>query len=127
MENLMYFIYSLVLPIVFVIVGLVLYKRPPKFGGLGYRTAMAEKNPYTWHTAQLTGGRTLAVFYGISLPFSALATGLAALLRAQEDTALLIFFAVLAVQVLLLIPVIAITERTLRRSFDSNGEPLNKQ
>lgn len=123
MENLMYLIYSLVIPIVFTITGLIIWKKPSPYGGLGYRTAMADKNPVTWQMAQMVSGKTFAKTYAIALAVSALAMLLTVLLNAPESTALIVFFALLAVQVLLIIPVVVITESTLRRCFDKDGNP----
>ena len=123
MENLIYMIYSLVLPVVFIITGLMVWKRPSPYGGLGYRTEMSAKNPVTWQMAQMVSGKTFAKTYAVALAVSALAMLLTVLLNAPANIALTIFFALLAAQVLLLIPVIAITERTLRRCFDKDGNP----
>ncbi len=123
MENLMYLIYSLALPIVFIITGLLVWKRPSPYGGLGYRTEMSAKNPVTWQMAQMVGGKTFVKVYAVALAVSALTMLLTVLLNAPEDIALTIFFALLAAQVLLIIPVIVVTERTLRRCFDKDGNP----
>lgn len=123
MENLMYLIYSLVIPIVFIITGLMVWKKPSPYGGLGYRTEMAAKNPITWQMAQMVSGKTIAKIYAIALPVSALASALLIILKAPDDIALTIFFIIMAVQVLLIIPVVSITERTLHRCFDKDGNP----
>lgn len=123
MENLMYLIYSLLLPIIFIITGLMVWKRPSPYGGLGYRTEMSSKNPVTWHMAQLVSGKAFAKTYAIALAASALTMLLTVLLNVPEDITLTIFFILLAAQVLLIIPVIIVTERTLRRCFDKDGNP----
>lgn len=123
MENLMYLIYSLVLPVVFLITGLLVWKRPSPYGGLGYRTEMSAKNPITWQMAQMVSGKTFVKVYAVALAVTALTMLLTVLLNAPENIALTIFFALLAAQVLLIIPVIVITERTLRRCFDKDGNP----
>ena len=123
MENLIYVIYSLALPVVFIITGLMIWKRPSPYGGLGYRTEMSAKNPVTWQMAQMVSGKTFTKTYAIALPLSALASSLLVILKAANDLALTVFLVILALQVLLLIPVIVITERTLRRCFDKDGNP----
>lgn len=123
MENLMYLIYSLALPIVFIITGLLVWKRPSPYGGLGYRTEMSAKNPVTWQMAQMVSGKAFVKTYAIALAVSALAMLLTVLLNTPDDISQTIFFALLAAQVLLIIPVIVVTERTLRRCFDKDGNP----
>jgi len=123
MENLLYAIYSLMIPVLLVITGAVVWKRPSQYGGLGYRTTMAEKNPLTWHAAQVTCGKNMVKFYLPTLGATAIAELLVIVLHADESLAVGVMLGLLVVQVLMLIPVIAATERMLHRCFDKDGNP----
>ena len=110
-------------PLSFLISGLVIWRNPQPFGGLGYRTARAEKNEQTWHFAQVTWGR-IAFFSNIPvLMRSAAAAAIAVLttLTAAQLTVMLLIIAALIVADMAVS--IAATEKKLADAFDKNGTP----
>ena len=112
---------NLLVPALMIGCGWWMWKKPPKTinGFAGYRTSMSMKNADTWNFAQELSGRLmwktgwiiLLPSILVQLPF----------LRMGED-ALAIFACVLSLlQCFAFIPPIAITEKALKRRFDSNG------
>lgn len=58
------YIFSLFIPTIFILVGFILWKHPPKEinGVSGWRTEQSEKNQQTWDFANLLGAKCTLVF-----------------------------------------------------------------
>ena len=100
--------------------GLLFQKRPPKqINSLyGYRTTMSMKNQSTWEFAHRYAG-TIWFYSGIA--GFAIAAG--CLLFCQMEFFDGLSVACQVIQLVLLVAVIAPTERALRKRFDSQGNP----
>lgn len=122
-DNVILLLCVMIMPIIMMITGLVVWKFPAEYNGLGYSTPMSQKNPLTWRMAQLVSGKSFFFCFLAALPVSIIAQSLPIILHLSEEAGGTVCLAVTCAQVLLLIVPISITERTLRRHFDKNGNP----
>lgn len=110
------FLSNLGLPILMIILGQVLLKKPPKNinGIYGYRTSMSMKNKDTWEFAHRYCGN-LWVKSGIAM--------LPVVVLWQVVTARLSMWSILLTQieVVVMLATVVLTEVALRRTFDKNG------
>lgn len=122
-DNVILLICVMLMPIIMIITGAVIWKFPSEYNGLGYSTPMSQKNPSTWRMAQLVGGRSFFFSFLAALPISIIVQSMPIIFHLSEETGGAVCLAVSCAQVLLLIVPITITERTLRRCFDKDGNP----
>lgn len=110
------FLSNLGLPVLMIILGQVLLKKPPKNinGIYGYRTSMSMKNKDTWEFAHQYCGN-LWVKSGIAM--------LPVVVLWQVVTARLSMWSILLTQieVVVMLATVVLTEVALRRTFDKNG------
>ena len=115
---------TFLLPLTMLGFGLFLYKKPPKKNAFfGYRTKTSEKNEITWAFSQKFFGR-LWIMSGVCmlcLPFAMFAV-------INKDTETIgLFGAVLTIMPIFpMIISIILTEITLKRKFDKNGQLIKK-
>ncbi len=117
-------IFMLLIPLIMAGFGLLFIKRPPKTVNnfYGYRTSRSMKSKAAWDFAQKYGGR-FWLYCGTGLiPVSAAAFTLC-YGRDFFETAVIVLF---AVQMLLMLLVIPLTEAALSKRFDKYGRPKNK-
>ena len=117
-------IMDLLLPITMIGFGKYFSKHAPKEINplFGYRTEMSMKNEDTWQFANHYFGKMFYRFGWILLPI----TLLFMLPTIGKDTTYISFagLIIIAMQLILLIVTIIITEHALHKNFDSNGMPL---
>ena len=119
---------NLLIPLVMIIFGRVLEKKPPKIGmskfAFGYRTIMSMKNADTWEYAHRFFGK-LWFRFGIAVGVISI-IALLFVIGKDKDTVgfagMIICYVQMAV---MLIPVIP-TEISLRKRFDKNGNRKDK-
>lgn len=115
---------TFLLPLTMLGFGLLLYKKPPnKNASFGYRTKASMKNETTWAFSQKFCGR-LWIINGacmLCLPFAMFAV-------INKDTETIgLFGAVLTIMPIIpMIISIILTEITLKRKFDKNGQLIKK-
>lgn len=122
-ENVILLFCVMLMPITMVITGLVVWKCPAEYKGLGYRTAMSEKNPLTWRMAQIVGGKAFFFCYLPLVPISAIAQSVPIIYHFSEDLATIVCVFVVFLQVIMMAVAVGITESTLKKHFDKNGNP----
>ena len=117
----MMFVCNLLMPLIMIIGGYCMYKKPPrKINGLvGYRTAMSRKNEDTWFFAHDYCGR-LWLKWGAILCVPTIA---ALLPFAHSDIHAIstVSLVIEAVQLCFLLGSIAVVEKALRRTFRKDG------
>ena len=122
-DNVILLLCVMLMPIMMMLTGLFVWKFPAEYRGLGYHTPMAEKSPLTWRMAQIVGGKAFFFCFLPMLPLSAIAQLMPIILNLSEEAGGGVCIAVTFVQVLMLAVPITITERTLKKHFDKNGNP----
>ena len=122
-DNVVLLICSTLMPLVMMIAGLFIWKLPSEYGGLGYNTPMSQKNPLTWKMAQIVAGKAFFFCFLAALPVSVIVQAVPLIFHLSEETGGMICLILTAAQVLLIILPIHITESTLCRYFDKNGNP----
>ncbi len=122
-DNVVLLLCDMLMPIVMILTGLFIWKFPSEYGGLGYSTPMSQKNALTWKTAQIISGKSFFFTFLALLPISIIAQAIPLILHLSENTGAVICMIVTAVQVLAIIIPVTITERTLSRCFDKDGNP----
>ncbi len=124
--NMVYLLLEISAPLVVVVYGLYLQKKPPKFKSvfLGYCTLRAMSSEAAWYAAQRIFGKYVTVTFSALFALSFL-TGIFALVRDFGETAAYTAWMILcAADVIAAIADTIAAEKTLRRLFDKNGEPL---
>ena len=121
------FICNLLMPLLMIIGGYWMYKKPPgDINGLvGYRTTMSRKNKDTWAFAHdycgklwLRAGVILLVpSIIVQIPFS----------HADDNTVGILTGMIETVQLIILLGSIFFVERALKRTFDENGNRKNER
>ncbi len=112
-------VFSLLIPIMMVVFGLLMWKKPPKEinGIMGYRTRRSMINQQTWDFAHHHVGKNWTLWGSVLLGASVLAL---LFVPAAGDTILLtLTFVQLAVLIISIFP----TEAALKRKFDDYGFP----
>lgn len=120
-ENVIMLLCVFPMPIIMMITGLVVWKLPAEYGGLGYSTPMSQKNQLTWKVAQLTAGKAFFFTFLAALPISVITQLMPMIFHLYEDAAAHFCLGITCAQTLALIIPITITERTLHRCFNKDG------
>lgn len=115
------FLCNLLIPLVMLIAGHYMQKCPPKKinGYIGYRSSMAKKNKDTWLFAHMYCG-TLWKTLGAVLLIPSILVQLP-IIHASDDVIGIMTAIPESVQVVVMLVSIAIVEKALRKTFDSNG------
>ncbi len=124
--NILYLPAELILPIAVIMVGVSVWKNPPKMGEqFGFRTKRSQKSTEVWNYAQIAYGKaSTAVFIPIEL--LTLAVGVMAIVMNFGDLpAFITFMAVELVQVVVLIIITFAVDLSLKKRFDEDGKPRN--
>lgn len=122
--NILYLPAELILPIAVIMVGVSVWKSPPKMGEqFGFRTKRSQKSEEAWNYAQVVYGKvSTAVFIPIEL--LTLAVGVTAIVMNLADLpAFITFMAVEAIQVAALIIITFAVDLRLKNHFDEDGKP----
>ena len=115
---------SLLIPLIMIVAGWLLHKRPPAHFSsfMGYRTARSMASPESWRFAQKDCGRRWQrAGWAMLLPSVLLLLPLYCL---SEDAASIISLILMTAQPLVLAIVTYHTERALRRTFSPDGRRL---
>ena len=112
---------GLLTPLLMIVCGRMMWKRPPKSinGSLGYRTARSMKNMETWKFAHDSCGRLWwKIGWIILLPSAAIYVPV---YGSSEDVIGALSAVLLTIQCVILIVTIIPTERALKRNFGDEG------
>lgn len=120
------FICNLLIPLVMLIGGYFMNKKPPKEinGWIGYRTKRSKKNKDTWAFAHEYCGRSwmkkgwifLVLSILVQLPF----------MKSKDEEIGILTLVLETVQMIALLGSVIRTERALERTFDSDGNKDKK-
>ena len=109
-DGVVYLLSYLILPVLLIVVGLVMWRFPPGYGGsVGYRTK--------WDFAQVYWGRLILV---MSIPMLAVSVGAGVFQIVKplsEAAGLLVFCVIMTLQLVSLFVSIGVTESALKRRF----------
>lgn len=108
---------SLLIPIVYMVIGLLFWLRPPKLinGVMGYRTARAMKSQEAWEFANRLSGKLLLIL-GIVFVIISLIAGLITM-NLSDDIFGIYIISLVMIQTIAIAFVIVRTEKALKR-FD---------
>lgn len=126
MDNVMFLIIELMIPLIMLILGVWFRFSPPPFGTVGYHTEMTLRNKEAWDMAQVVFGRNMLILAPPTLVLSAAAGTAGILMRLDSDTGTLCMVGVVIVQSAVLTAGIIMTECKLRKFFNSDGTPRKK-
>ena len=113
---------SVIVPIVFVIFGLILWKAAPPINNFfGYRSKRSRQSELAWSFAQKTAGR-LMVMIGAPMIVVSLAAGIIAEKRLDTDGKFWALIIIVALQTAVMGYVNFRVERRLKAAFDENGQ-----
>ena len=115
------FIVDLLIPLLMLVFGWVLLKKPPKQinGIYGYRTARSMKNMDTWNFAHTYCGKLWSKIGGLMFPISMI---LMLFLKDKDSDTIGLWGGILiAIQTFVLIIAIFPVERALKKNFDKDG------
>lgn len=124
--NILYLPAELILPIAVIMVGVSIWKNPPKMGEqFGFRTKRSQKSKEAWNYAQIAFGKASTVIF-IPIELLTLAVGVMAIVMNFSDLpAFITFMAVELVQVVVLIIITFAVDLSLKKHFDEDGKPRN--
>ncbi len=122
-QNITLLLCELILPIIFIITGLYLWKLTPPYKGMGYHTTAAERSPEAWAAAQKFSGFRMVIFNIPLLILTAISWVLCIVFKADEDIMALATTIKTAVGVILMLVIIIMTESMLRHCFKKNSQP----
>lgn len=120
--NILYLPAELILPIAVIMVGVSVWKNPPKMGEqFGFRTKRSQKSEAAWTYAQIAYGKvSTAVF--IPIEILTLAAGVTAIAMNLGDLpAFITFMSVEVIQVAAIIIITAAVDLRLKKHFDEDG------
>lgn len=122
--NVLYLPAELILPIAVIMVGVSVWRNPPKMGEqYGFRTKRSQKSKEVWNYAQIAYGKA-STFVFIPIELLTLAVGVTAIVMNFGDLpAFITFMAVEVVQVTALIIITFAVDFRLKKRFDENGKP----
>lgn len=117
------FICDLIIPIVLLLSGWLMLRRPPKAINdlVGYRTRRSCRNRDTWRFAHCCCGRLWLRLGAVLLPLSA-AVHLP-FLHAGETAMCILSLVLTAAQLAVMLVSVYFVERALKARFDENGQP----
>ena len=114
-DGVVYLLSYLILPVLLIVVGLVMWRFPPGYGGsVGYRT---KRSRQAWDFAQVYWGRLILV---MSIPMLAVSVGAGVfqiVKSLSEEAGLLVFCVIMTLQLVPLFVSIGVTESALKRRF----------
>lgn len=116
---------DLILPLMLIFFGRSFEKNPPPAinDWMGYRTKMSKKNTDTWNFAHRYWGKMTFVFGIVLLPVSAAL--MLPVMESSETTIGVVGGAVCFIQIIAMFVTVFLTEKALKKNFDSKGNPKN--
>ncbi|MDE7398722.1 MAG: SdpI family protein [Oscillospiraceae bacterium] len=120
--NILYLPAELILPIAVIMVGVSVWKNPPKMGEqFGFRTKRSQRSEAAWNYAQIAYGK-MSTFVFIPIELLTLAVGVTSIVMNFSDLpAFITFMAVEAAQVAALIIITFAVDLRLKKHFDEDG------
>ena len=126
-DNILYMIAEIPTPIILLIVAISMWRCPPKRSeNFGYRTRRSQLSEESWDTAQILYGKYATVMFTITSALTIIAGSIIAVINPGEDASMVLFLIITAVQVGVLMVVIAMVEHKLKINFDEDGKPKQK-
>lgn len=118
------FICNLLIPLVMIVAGYLMYKKPPKEINdiIGYRTWRAKKNLETWKFAHNYCGK-LWVKLGLILIVPTIIAQIP-FVKSSEDIIACVAIVIEIIQLAVLLVSIFVAEKALRKTFDNNGNRI---
>lgn len=117
---------GLLLPITFLILGLVVWKTHPPFNDIfGYRTKWSTKNERLWDMGQELFGRYLTISYTVILIISVITGVIPMITHMDKFMASIMNMALNFVQFTAFFAVVGVTDGKLKRAF-KNGDDGNE-
>ena len=117
-DGVVYLLSYLILPVLLIVVGLVMWRFPPGYGGsVGYRTKRSRSSRQAWDFAQVYWGRLILV---MSIPMLAVSVGAGVFQIVKplsEEAGLLLFCVIMTLQLVPMFVSIGVTESALKRRF----------
>lgn len=125
--NILYLIGEIPTPVIIMIVAISVWRCPPKRSeNFGYRTRRSQLSEEAWNAAQILYGKYASIMFAITSAATVIAGIIIVIINPDEDTSLALFLVITAVQVGVLMVVIAMVEHDLKTLFDENGKPKQK-
>ncbi|MCQ2529312.1 MAG: SdpI family protein [Saccharofermentans sp.] len=118
------FVCSLLIPLIMIIGGYLMWKRPPRNINslMGYRTTMSKKNVDTWKFAHDYCGR-LWLKFGLIILVPSIVVQIP-FVHADDDTIGLMTLVLMMVQLVVVVASIFPVEKALKQTFDKDGVRL---
>ena len=117
-DGVVYLLSYLILPVLLIVVGLVMWRFPPGYGGsVGYRTKRSRSSRQAWDFAQVYWGRLILV---MSIPMLAVSVGAGVfqiVKSLSEEAGLLVFSVIMTIQIVPQFESIGVTESALKSRF----------
>lgn len=123
-DNILYLIAEIPTPVIIMAVAISMWRCPPKRNeNFGYRTRRSQLSEEAWNAAQILYGKYATILFAVTFAATVTAGTVLVFIDPDEDTALIMFLVITAVQVGVLMAVIAMVEHKLKTLFDENGKP----
>ena len=117
---------GLLLPVTFLILGLIIWKTHPPMGDMfGYRTKWSRKNERLWDMGQELFGRYLTITYAVILGISVITNIAPMILHIDKLMVSVMNSAMYLVQFTAFFAVAGVTDGRLKRAFKKDGEDDN--
>lgn len=122
--NILYLIGEIPTPVIIMAVAISMWKRPPKRSeNFGYRTRRSQLSEESWDMAQILYGKYATVLFAVTSALTIIAGSIIAVINPDEDASMALFLIITAVQIGVLMVVIALVEHKLKIRFDKDGKP----
>ena len=122
-DNILYLIAEIPTPVIIMIIAISMWRSPPKRNeNFGYRTRRSMLSEEAWNAAQILYGKYATILFAVTLAATVIAGTVIIFVDPDEDTAMMLFLLITAVQVGVLMAVIAMVEHKLKILFDENGK-----
>lgn len=122
--NILYLIGEIPTPVIIMIVAISIWRCPHKRSeNFGYRTRRSQLSEETWNTAQILYGKYATIMFAVTSAATIIAGIIIVIINPDEDASMALFLVITAVQVSVLMAVIAMVEHKLKILFDENGKP----
>lgn len=122
--NILYLIGEIPMPVIIMAVAISMWRCPPKFSeNFGYRTRRSQLSEEAWNAAQILYGKYATIMFAVTSAATIIAGIIIVIINPDEDASMALFLVITAVQVGVLMAVIAMVEHKLKILFDENGKP----
>lgn len=118
MTNAAFFLGGIALPLAAMIVGFVLWKKPPAINnGFGFRTELSKSSDEAWYFAQRYAGRLMVCVTVPLLAVSALVCGICAASGIGSDGKFGVLLVLVLTGIIAIAAINAVTDQKLKTSF----------